>query len=217
MKRDDFKNKLKILTEQQLYKEGKNLLIKENLGFDYSSWKCDLILEECKNRSEKLYQDVVNDALTTVNSIENASIGSGIIEVKRIDHMSKPELLEVTRGIGVSKELPSIDEGLFKTSDFASVFGVDKENLYFCTVSGDSMKNAGIIEGDMLIIDTSSIPEDSDIIAINIKGKFFIKRLNIIDGAYWMKSENEKYPPIELSTGLNFSIFGVVKHVVKKV
>jgi len=88
----------------------------------------------------------------------------------------------------------------------------------FCArVIGDSMVDAGINEGDLLIIDRSITPHDGCIAVCFIDGDFTVKRLSVRDEGIFLTPANADYPELAVSEGSNFQVWGVVSHIIKKV
>lgn len=88
---------------------------------------------------------------------------------------------------------------------------------FYGRVKGDSMKDAGIHEGDLLVIDKSLEPVDGKIAVCYVDGEFTLKRIKIDkDGVYLMPA-NEKYKPISINENSNLQIWGVVTHIIKSV
>ena len=88
----------------------------------------------------------------------------------------------------------------------------------FCArVSGDSMIDCGINDGDLLIIDKALTPHDGSIAVCYIDGDFTVKRIAIkVDGLYLMP-ENKSYKPMKVSEESNFQVWGIVTHIIKSV
>ena len=88
----------------------------------------------------------------------------------------------------------------------------------FCArVIGDSMVDAGINEGDMLIIDRSLTPHDGSIAVCFIDGDFTVKRISIRDDGVYLTPANATFPELKVPEESSFQIWGVVSHIVKKV
>lgn len=85
---------------------------------------------------------------------------------------------------------------------------------FFLRVSGDSMQNAGIQSGDMLIVDKSLEPSDGKIVIAAIDGELTVKRLVKKAGRVQLMPENEAYPIIEVKDNQDLVIWGVVTHVI---
>lgn len=88
----------------------------------------------------------------------------------------------------------------------------------FCArVIGNSMVDAGINEGDLLIIDRSLTPHDGSIAVCFIDGDFTVKRISIRDDGVYLTPANATFPELKVPEESSFQIWGVVSHLVKKV
>jgi repressor LexA len=81
-------------------------------------------------------------------------------------------------------------------------------------VRGDSMKDAGILSGDMVVIEPTPTPRAGQIVAALIDGESTLKRLVRQKNGWFLKAENAAYP--ELYPRADLVIQGVVKTVVRK-
>lgn len=84
---------------------------------------------------------------------------------------------------------------------------------YYIRVSGDSMIDYGIFDGDLLIVDRSIEPQSGDIVIAAIDGDLTCKLLSKKDGIPYLKSGNPNFPPIELE-GRDIHIWGKVIHTI---
>ncbi len=87
---------------------------------------------------------------------------------------------------------------------------------YYGRVQGESMKNAGINHGDLLIIDKSVEPTDGKIAVCYLDGEFTLKRLKIDSNGLWLLPENEDYKPIKIEAENNLTVWGIVTYIIKK-
>ena len=88
----------------------------------------------------------------------------------------------------------------------------------FCArVIGNSMVDAGINEGDMLIIDRSLTPHNGCIAVCFIDGDFTVKRLSVRNDGVYLTPANASFPELKVSEDSNFQIWGVVSHIIKRV
>jgi DNA polymerase V len=86
---------------------------------------------------------------------------------------------------------------------------------FFGRVRGQSMQDAGISDGDLLVIDKSLEPEDGKIAVCFIDGEFTVKRIKLEkDGCYLMPA-NEAFKPIHVTADNEFLLWGIVTHVIK--
>ena len=88
---------------------------------------------------------------------------------------------------------------------------------FFGRVQGSSMLDAGISDGDLLVIDRSLSPSNNKIAVCFIDGEFTIKRIQKEVDCCWLMPANEKYKPIKVTNENDFLVWGIVTHVIKKV
>lgn len=98
---------------------------------------------------------------------------------------------------------------------------------FFGRAVGDSMIEAGVSEGDLLVIDRSLEPHDGDMAVCFVDGEFTLKYLSFSDptgrdgesGMFnhiWLVPANPAYKPIRVSVENDFTVWGVVTYVIKK-
>ena len=80
-------------------------------------------------------------------------------------------------------------------------------------VRGDSMINAGILSGDMVVVRPQQNADDGQIVGARIDDEATVKRLRRRDGQIWLMPENDAYSPID---GNEAEIIGLVKAVVRE-
>ena len=93
----------------------------------------------------------------------------------------------------------------------------NKEATFYARVSGDSMVEAGLDDGDLLVIDRSKNPENGKIAVCLIDGEFTVKRIKKEKKKLYLMPENKKYKPIKLKEENELIIWGIVEYVIKKV
>lgn len=87
---------------------------------------------------------------------------------------------------------------------------------FFVRVTGHSMKEAGIHDGDMLIVDRAVDPKNNDIAVCVIDGEFTVKRIRKIKNEIFLIPANADYPPMKISDHHDFQIWGVVTYIIHK-
>ena len=80
-------------------------------------------------------------------------------------------------------------------------------------VRGESMKNAGILDGDKVIVRPQQTADDGQIVVARIEDEATVKRLSRKNGQVWLMPENPAFSPID---GNNAQILGVVKAVYRE-
>lgn len=81
-------------------------------------------------------------------------------------------------------------------------------------MQGDSMWEAGIVDGDKVVVDRSVEPQHSDIVNAVMGGGFTIKRLHWTPGRIDLRAENPVYRAIVIDADAQMEIWGVVVGVV---
>jgi len=106
------------------------------------------------------------------------------------------------------------DDYLDKTLDLNEHLIKNPPATFFVKVDGNSMKDANILDGDILIVDRSMEAGNKNIIIASINGEFTVKRLKIIDKEIFLEAENKKFESIKITDGMDFEIFGVVTYII---
>ena len=87
---------------------------------------------------------------------------------------------------------------------------------FYGRVVGDSMIDAGVDEGDILVIDKALEARDGDMAVCFVDGEFTLKYLHIQEDGIVLKPANPKYPEIHVTEGVDFKMWGVVTYIIKK-
>ena len=117
---------------------------------------------------------------------------------------------------GISAGFPSPADDFIELSiDLNKHLIKHKDTTFFAKVKGHSMKNVGIFDGDLLVIDKSLEPQDGRIAICQIDGEFTIKRIKKEENVIWLIAENEDYKPIKVTPENDFVIWGIVINSIK--
>jgi len=115
----------------------------------------------------------------------------------------------------VSAGFPSPAEDYAESSiDLNEELIDNKTATFFVRVAGDSMIDANIKSGDVLIVDKSKEAMNNNIVIALLEGEFTVKRLKIKGAKIFLQAENENYKPIEVKNDL--VIWGVVTYIIHK-
>lgn len=89
------------------------------------------------------------------------------------------------------------------------------EATYLIRVSGDSMIDAGIFNGDIVIVDKSNRnPSPREVAVCELNGEFTLKRFVEEDGCGWLVPANPDYPKWKITENDQFSIWGTVTYII---
>ena len=140
---------------------------------------------------------------------------TNILEFYFADYTSELELPFVDAGIKAGFPSPA-DDFIELSIDLNKEYIKNRDTTFYAIVKGDSMKNAGIFDGDLLIIDKSLEPQNNKIAICQIDGEFTVKRIKIEKDIVWLIAENEDYPPIKVTPENELIIWGIVTASIKK-
>lgn len=87
---------------------------------------------------------------------------------------------------------------------------------FYARVRGESMKDADIKDGDILVIDRSKKPTHDCVALCILDDEFTVKRLHIQGQQISLVPANSAYSTIHIKEGNNFSVWGVVTYVIHK-
>ena len=119
----------------------------------------------------------------------------------------------------VKAGFPSPAEDIREKLDLVKLLVRHKASTFFFRVSGVSMVDAGLDEGDIIIVDRAIQPYNDCKAVCYIDGEYTVKRIEIGDEVIRLMPANEnndKYRPIEVTQENNFVVWDVVTYVIKK-
>lgn len=91
------------------------------------------------------------------------------------------------------------------------------EASYLIRVVGDSMIDAGVCSGDIIIVDKSNRePDEKQIAVCELNGEYTLKRFVQRENGGWLVPANTKYPEIQIKDGDDFSVWGTVTFIIHK-
>ena len=108
------------------------------------------------------------------------------------------------------------DDHIEKVLDLNEYLITRKETTFFVKIKGDSMIDASIHDGDIVIVDRSREAKIGDIILASIDGEFTIKTLAKHLSQPRLLPANEKFQPIIVNKNMQFEIWGVITGAVRK-
>lgn len=108
----------------------------------------------------------------------------------------------------------SAAEELLDTISLDEYLVENKEATYILKVKGDSMIDAGIVQGDMVIVERGRPAKEGEIVVAEVDGEFTLKFLRKKKGKLYLEAGNKKYKPIYPECELK--IEAVVRAVIRK-
>ena len=150
----------------------------------------------------------------------NTSSGTGTIENIKLLKGEWLSRLSLALAPNIKAGFPSpADDYLRDSLDFNRDLIKNPEATFYGRVSGDSMRDAGVNEGDIAVIDRSLQPTDGDVIVAYVNEEFTIKYLDLThkeEGYIELRPANPDYSPIRIDSTDNFRVWGVVVWTIKQ-
>lgn len=140
-----------------------------------------------------------------------------LTKIERIGKSTPTELAYITGGVKAGFPSPAQDF-MGEKIDLNRELVRHPFETFVVKVDGDSMKDAGIADGDRLIVDRSLAPEHDRIYVCCLNNEFTVKRIRIDKDTrtVWLIPENESYQPIRVpQEEENFTIWGRVVFAIK--
>lgn len=88
---------------------------------------------------------------------------------------------------------------------------------FFVRVEGDSMIDAGIRSGDILIVDRALAVTNGAVVVAHVHGEFTVKRAEQRGNDLFLVPANKTYSPLKVTPEMDIEIWGVVVYVIHKV
>lgn len=143
-------------------------------------------------------------------------IKMGIVEKDETGKLIPKQLFPPLRLLGyIQAGTPTpAEEQLLSTMSFDNFLVNRPEKSYLLKVSGDSMIEAGINPGDLVVIEEEREPKEGEIVVARVDGEFTLKYFYRKNGQVFLMPANKKYQPIVPAE--NLEIFGIVVSVIRK-
>lgn len=137
------------------------------------------------------------------------------LEIYNIDITSSQPLPFANEGIRAGFPSPAQDY-MELAIDLNKELIKHPASTFYGRVVGDSMRDEGIEEGDILVIDKSLELMDDDLAVCFIDGEFTVKRVRLEPDAAWLVPSNIDYPPIKVTKDNEFMVWGIVTYTIKR-
>ena len=136
-------------------------------------------------------------------------------KLKDLTEAKQDELvLELAEGIHAGFPSPAAD--YTDRIDITREIVHHPETTFYARIDGDSMRDAGIFSGDLVVIDRSLQATDGDYVAAYIDGEFTVKefRSDKPNNCAWLIPHNDAFRPIRVDEDNTFIIWGVITHTI---
>lgn len=137
------------------------------------------------------------------------------IEIHLVDLSSSLPLPYADEGIRAGFPSPAQDY-MEQAIDLNKELIKHPSSTFYGRVVGDSMKDEGIEEGDILVIDKSLELIEGDLAVCYVDGEFTVKRVSIEGDTVWLVPSNPSYSRIKVTKDNDFLVWGIVTYTIKK-
>jgi len=151
-----------------------------------------------------------------VYKLVNKLVGEGILDKDSTGRLVPNKLMGEVPMLGlVEAGFPTAaEEELADTMSIDEYLIENKEATYLLEVKGDSMIEAGIQEGDLVLAERGREPKPGDIVIAEVDGGWTMKYFRRTNGTVWLEPANKNYKPIYPENDMK--IAAIVKGVVRK-
>ncbi len=163
-------------------------------------------------KSKNAIAKVVN-VLTKAKQIEKDPKGRIKILDRVFEEVSNALTLPLFGPIAAGFAAP-VEEQAEETISLDHYLVRDKHSTFLLRVKGDSMIDAGIHEGDLVVVERGKEPRAGEIVVGVLDGEFTLKRLIKEKGKTFLRAENPRYPDLHAMDELKTA--GVVRGVIRK-
>lgn len=172
------------------------------------------LLENIEKFHPEIYERAAEDALVNL-AMRNQFLDTHyrITNIEPISLMNKSELEKFLRSSIDTNHVPRNISPL----SVGNLMGVGEKELYFATVSGDSMIGVSIDETDVLIYKRTDKVRNNSIVIASIDGNTFVKRIKYDADSIYLVSENPKFHPIKITKDMDFKLLGEVCGSIRQI
>ena len=149
------------------------------------------------------------------NHIRPLKKGKGIAQIMSYEEGTELELPMYKSEIKAGFPSPASDY-IESTLDLNKFLIKHPAATFFVRVEGDSMIDAGIHSGDILIVDRALQAEKQKIVIAAVNGELTVKRIWYDGDKLFLQPGNIHFTPIEITAEMDFHIWGVVTYVIHK-
>ncbi len=186
----------------------------------YSNYKDKLISFYNRDKRMPTYREMLDlfgfKSKNAVAKLVDKFIEEGIVAKDHLGRLIADSRWNSIPMLGsVKAGFPSdVAEELNDTINIEEYLVSKKENSYMLTVDGDSMIDAHIADGDMVLVEKTNTAKDKQIVIANVDGEFTMKYFRKDGSKVWLEPANKDFKPIHPKMYLN--ITAVVKAVIRK-
>lgn len=186
----------------------------------YNNYKNKIIAFYKANKRMPVYTEIMKlvgfKSKNAVSKLVDKLITEGVLDKDQSGHLIPNKLIGEIPLLGlVEAGFPTVaEESLLDTMNIDEYLIKDKDSTYLLKVKGDSMIDAGIHDGDMVIAEKRNNAKDGDIVIALVDGGWTMKYYRNRKGKVYLEPANKDFEPIYPEQELE--IAAIVKGVIRK-
>lgn len=173
-------------------------------------------IDSHENKTEFIKQCIISsmDARLTIAIDEKQPDFGEVYPANHIRPLSLPFFdIKIVAGFPI----PLSNDEIAQDIELLKMLCPNPDSSYLIRVSGNSMIESGINDGDILIVDKSNrSPSEKQAAVCELNGEYTVKRVIEDELGLWLVPANPDYPRIRIEEGDDFSVWGVVTYVIHK-
>lgn len=171
-------------------------------------------IETQENKTDFIKSCIYNRMLEETTVTENLNKLGVVYPVQRVKDLKLPYF---NIGIVAGFPIPLDNDERAQDIELLRMLCPNPESCYLIKVEGNSMIDAGIESGDIVIVDKSNrTPSEREVAVCEFNGEYTLKRFVRRDGMGWLVPANPDYPEIPITPEDRFSIWGTVTFIIHK-
>ena len=168
-------------------------------------------IDEQENKTE-FFKSCITKSLT--NDMEALKHFGEFYSVDRLKDLKLP-FFDISLVAGFP--IPLDNDERYQDIELLKMLCPHPDSSYLIRVEGNSMIEAGINSGDIVIVDKSNRnPDESQVAVCEFNGEYTLKRFIKRDGVGWLVPSNPDFPEIRVTPEDQFSIWGTVTYIIHK-
>ena len=140
------------------------------------------------------------------------------MKIEQLFHYSTAEKMELPMfSMSVSAGLPTAaDDDIETKLDLNEYIVKHPASTFFVRVHGEDLKESGVFNGDLLVVDESLDPKDGKVVVAMLGGEMTVKIYRIIGGEILLECQSGQLLPMQVNE-LKSAVIGVVTHAIHSV
>lgn len=186
----------------------------------YTNYKNKILDFYRKNRRMPGYKEIMSlvgfKSKNAVYKLINKLVADEVLDKDSQGKLTPMKIFGEVPLLGlVEAGIPTtVDPNTLDTFNLQDLLIKDSEKTYFLEVKGDSMIDEGIMEGDWVVAERTSVAKEGDIVIAEVDGGWTMKYFKKKNGKPYLEPANKNYKPIYPEYDLK--IAAVVKGVIRK-